>query len=170
MLSLRLPFLLYTFLWVSVTCLIQGTYSTSGGSVNPITAPQPSDADDLGKHATLMEELLRIDKGQLRPVYQVVEAQHPAAGNHIYNPHSRFIKLYHSEGSRTYIMATPWNARQPDGSHKNGVLFFNIDEHGDVIPTIHTGMGDDVGDQIWNQIKERATMTQQKLFSELIKA
>ncbi|SPO29248.1 uncharacterized protein UTRI_06197 [Ustilago trichophora] len=168
MLSFRLPLLLYTLLWLSVTCLIQKTCSTSGGSVNPITAPHPPDSDDLGKHASLMEELLRLPEGQLRPIYLVEKEQHPAASRHIANPDSQFIKLLFSETYKTHIMATPWITRHADGTDRNGVLFFNIDEKGGVIPTIHTGIRDDIQGRFWGLIKHRATMTQPELFRDLI--
>ena len=166
--SLRLSLVFCTIMLLAAMCFAERSSADLGSSriVQP-TRPHLRE-QDIADDAALMENLLNVPRGHLRPFYQIHRGQHREVMQHIQNPASRFVELYTSQREQTSIIASPWMTRRPDGAElQRGVLFFNVARNGEVVPTIHTGFQEGTlpnrGEEFGQYIDRLATITQPEL-------
>ena len=88
----------------------------------------------------MMEELLDIPHGHLRPAYVYHPEQDTSILQHLDNPLSRFMEIWTGSNEDGSIFASRWIVTTLDSrSPRRGVLFLHIERPGTVMPILHSG-------------------------------
>lgn len=165
--------LLSTTILLATTCLAAEQRIEPGVGVDAFSLPDAFDlADQAQGTASVMEELLALPHGHLRPAYVYnPEDQAGQVTAHFRNPNTRFMEVERGGRDEAAIYASPWIVRRPhEQGDQQGVLFFEIDRRGRVSPTIHAGFREGVlsnyGENFWHFLNRHATRSYSHLVHE----